>query len=103
MTAIKAFCNHHPQSAFWIAAILTLLLVVLVLAIAMEIVIREKGATKTAGRSDTHLWFVKPFVWLKALVLWLWNSPRALPRLIIEPDTNSYSLSKLQFMLWTAA
>src|SRR5271170_2945480 len=97
MTAIKAYCNAHPQSAFWIAALLTLLLILLVLAIARQIMVREKSA-----RRGSHPAFIRPIVGLKSLVVWLWQSPRALPQLLTEADTNSYSLSRLQFMLWTA-
>jgi len=101
MTAIKAFCKYHPQSAFWIAALLTLLLILLVLAIAMQIMMREKS-NGTAVQVRSHLPFIRPIVGLKSLVVWLWHSPKALPQLLIEPDTNSFSLSRFQFMLWTA-
>jgi 3',5'-cyclic AMP phosphodiesterase CpdA len=76
------FFSSHPTSAFWVAAIFTLLLICLILFLTSGLIDRHRKS----GQLDTP-----------------YNPGTLLSKFLTEGDTNTYSLSKLQFVLWTSA
>jgi hypothetical protein len=83
--------NTHPQYAFIIALILTLILVLIVLLLAGEL------DPHCLPASTGRIWLFRGVTNRAACV-----KSTAL-KLLIDGETQSYSLSKMQFLLWTLA
>ncbi len=86
--------HEHPEYAFWVAGLLTLALTVVLLLLASTL-------DPKCAFSTTHIGLFKGIArWVREHLACCWNQ---VTKLIIEGDTQSYSLSKLQFLLWTIA
>jgi hypothetical protein len=81
----------HPQYAFIVALILTLILVLVVLLLAGEL------DPHCLPASTVKTWFFR----------WVTNRAECTKstalKLLIDGETQSYSLSRMQFLLWTLA
>jgi hypothetical protein len=86
--------HEHPELAFWVAGLLTLALVVTLLFLASTLDPKCVFGTTQIGRFK---WMGR---WISEHAACVWNQ---FAKLILEGDTQSYSLSKLQFLLWTIA
>ncbi len=86
--------HEHPEYAFWVAGLLTLALTVVLLFLASTL-------DPKCAFSTTHIGLFKGMArWVREHLACCWNQ---VTKLFIEGDTQSYSLSKLQFLLWTVA
>jgi len=81
----------HPYRAFLVALLLTLILMLIVLLLAGELDPHCQPASR--GR----VWLLR---WVKNRSACVKNTAL---KLLIDGETQSYSLSKMQFLLWTVA
>jgi hypothetical protein len=86
--------HQHPELAFWVSGLLTFALIVALLFLASTLDPKCVFSTTPVGR---FRWIGR---WFYEHLDCCWNQ---FTKLIIEGDTQSYSLSKLQFLLWTIA
>ena len=89
-----ATMSKHPDLSFWLAALFTLLLVGLVLILAGTL---DPKCVYGTAKVNWAQWMWRWLTEHTACVL------SQLSKLVVDGSTQSYSLSKLQFLLWTAA
>jgi 3',5'-cyclic AMP phosphodiesterase CpdA len=96
--AIQAFFARNPSMAFVAAFFLTLILVGIVLGLAGNLNPPADLTPDQAAARRNESWIHKLAKWPARALARTWNLATSL---LVEADTQSYSLSKMQFLLWT--
>ena len=95
---IQAFFARNPGMAFVAAILLTLVLVGIVLGLASNLSPPNDLTPDQLAARRNEAWIHKLAKWPARALARTWNLATSL---LVEADTQSYSLSKMQFLLWT--